>query len=77
MLPDQLQDLEFIDRQLLKIRDLLNPVDAYYVSDAIITSLSDELLSEHISNLLKTMGYKENKIAKVITLIAKIQNLNT
>jgi len=67
-------DLDYIDQQLLKIRDIINLEDAYYICDSIITSINDELLPEHITSMMINMGYKQEKIKQVCKIINDIQN---
>jgi len=67
-------DLNYIEQQLLKIRGIINLEDAYYISDSIITSINDEMIINHITEMMKTMGYNKNKINKVCKIIKNIQN---
>jgi len=69
----KLQNLEKIDKYLLELREILNPVDGYTVCDAIVTSIDDDMLIDHITNMLNTMGYKENKIDQAIKIVKDIK----
>ncbi len=70
----KIENLEFIEDKLMEIRDIINLEDAYQVCDAIIVSINDELLEEHIAEMLKTMGYQKNSIKKVCQIVKQIQN---
>ena len=64
----------FVESKLMKIREIINLEDAYYICDAIIVSIDDELLDSHIKEMLKTMGYKSDIIKKVCQIIKQIQS---
>lgn len=70
---NQLQKLEFIENNLLKIKEIISPEDAYLVCDEIVTSIDDELLADHIHDMLKAMGYSAERIGKISTIIKQIQ----
>lgn len=71
----ELEKLEYIEGKLLKIREIIKLEDAYQVCDAIIISINDESLEEHIKNMLKMMGYENNIIKDICFIIKKMQNL--
>jgi hypothetical protein len=70
----KLDDLEYIENRLLEIRAITNLEDAYYICDSIITNFNDELLNDHIAEMMKVMGYEKEKIKQVIKIIKNIQN---
>lgn len=69
----KLKNLDYVEKKLLKIREILNPEDGYVICDAIIVSYGDELLAGHIKDMLKAMGYEKNIIAKVSKILKQIQ----
>lgn len=70
---NQLEKLEFIENSLLKIKQIISPEDAYMICDEIVTCIDDELLADHIHDMLKTMGYSKERIRKISNIIKKIQ----
>jgi deoxyhypusine synthase len=70
----KVENLEFIEDKLMEIRDVINLEDAYQVCDAIIVSIDDELLQDHIADMLKAMGYQKSSINKVCQIVKQIQN---
>ncbi|MBD3359579.1 MAG: hypothetical protein GF365_02630 [Candidatus Buchananbacteria bacterium] len=70
----KIENLEFIEDKLMEIRDIINLEDAYQVCDAIIVSIDDELLKDHIADMLKAMGYQKGSINKVCQIVKQIQN---
>ena len=68
-----LKKLALVEKKLLEIREILKPEDAFQVCDTIIISVGDELLEEHIKDMLQTMGYEEDIIKKICKMTKEIQ----
>jgi len=60
-----IKKLDLIEKQLDEIREILNPEDAYYICDTIVTGLHDELIEEQLVNMKSSMGYEDEIIKKV------------
>lgn len=70
----QLNLIEFIDKKLLEVREILRLDDAYYVSDAIIANIEDPDLEALVNDMLKGYGYTEDVIEKIDLIIREIQD---
>lgn len=71
---NKLKDIEFIEKKLLKIRDIINLEDAYRVSDEIVSNIDDELLESHVKSMLEVRGYESDEVNDVCKIIKQIQN---
>ncbi|MBN1326191.1 hypothetical protein JW977_04425 [Candidatus Falkowbacteria bacterium] len=69
-----LEDLQIIENKMGEIKELLNPVDAAYICDAIVSNLKDEMLSELVMDMMLKMGYKNKKILEVAEKVRQIQS---
>jgi len=69
-----LEDLQIIENKMVEIKALLNPADAPYICDAIVSNLKDEMLSELIMDMMLNMGYKNKKILEVVEKVKQIQS---
>ncbi len=68
-----LANLELIEKELLEIREILNPEDSPYICDAIIHNIQDEDLNWLISEMLLKMGYEKDIITKINKIVEKMQ----
>jgi len=69
----QLKKVEKIEKLLQQIHQIIAPEDAYQICDAIIVSLGDELLEEHIKDTLKTMNYDKEIRKQIVKILKQIQ----
>jgi glutamate formiminotransferase len=69
-----LDELQKIEDKLGEIRDLLNPEDGFYVCDAIVTNIKDEMLIDLVMDMMITMGYNKKKILRVAQIVKQIQS---
>jgi hypothetical protein len=70
----KLDQVEFVENKLLEIRKIISLEDAYQLCGDIIANAGDDLLEEHIDEMLKTMGYDKTCRNKVKKIIKEIQN---
>lgn len=70
----KLDRVEFIDEKLMEIRDIISLEDAFHVCDTIITNTDDEMLNDHVINMLDSMGYDNEVKNKIEQIIKDIQN---
>jgi negative regulator of replication initiation len=68
-----LKNLNIIETKLTEIRGLLNPEDAPYICDTIVTNIGDEELVSLIEEMMKKMGYTKKMIDKIEKIVNKIQ----
>jgi hypothetical protein len=73
MLSMDLAKLNLIEKNLLQIREILNPEDSPYVCDLIVNNISDEDLEDLAMDMLIRMGYRNKTIIKIVAIIRKIQ----
>lgn len=69
-----LEDLQQIENRLGEIKALLNPEDAPYICDAIISNIDDEMLCELVMDMMLKMGYKNKKILEIGEKVRQIQS---
>ena len=65
--------VEFIDAQLVTIKEVLRVDDAYYVNDIIVTNVTDPDLRFLVEELLDRFDYKGEARAIVLEIIDAIQ----
>ncbi|OGY42017.1 MAG: hypothetical protein A2Y67_02955 [Candidatus Buchananbacteria bacterium RBG_13_39_9] len=68
-----LNNLQKIEEKLTEIREILNPEDAPYICDTIVTNIGDEELVSLIEEMMKKMGYTKKMIDKIEKIVNKIQ----
>ncbi len=69
-----IKDLEKIEKELLQIRNILNPEDAPYICDIVVTNINDQLLEDLVMDTLIRMGYRKKIIMDIIKIVRKIQS---
>ena len=52
----------------------MNPEDAPYICDIIVSNINDELLENLVMDMLIRMGYKQKIITDVIKIVRNIQS---
>ena len=68
-----LNNLQKIEEKLTEIREILNPEDAPYICDTIVTNIGDEELVSLIEEMMRKMGYTKKMIDKIEKIVNKIQ----
>lgn len=74
MNPRSLEDLEAIEAKLLEIREILLSDDALMITETIIRSFSDELLTEQVDAMLKAMGYATDLRKQIKEIVVDLQS---
>ena len=69
-----LNKLEKIEAKLMDIRQILNPEDAPYICDTIVTNIGDEDLAALVKEMMGKMGYDKKMIGRVEKIILVIQS---
>jgi len=68
-----LAKLNLIEKNLLQIREILNPEDSPYICDLIVSNINDEGLEDLAMDMMIRMGYKNKTIIRVTEIIRKIR----
>ncbi len=67
--------MEKIASRLELIMHVINPEDAYYINDVIITSLHDPEMPDLVQEILDHNGYEEEIMRQVLDIVVDVQRL--
>ena len=79
---NQLEKIEYIEKKLLKIREIINLEDAYQICDTIIISIEDELLEDELllegiqsTAIHSNSGAIACKMSHIISVTLRLQKM--
>lgn len=71
----QYEVMEKISQRLELIMHVINPEDAYYINDVIITSLHDPDMPTLVQEILDYNGYEDEIMKQVLGIVLEVQQI--